>query len=211
MATESIGRTDDGIAWAVYHVLWGGPWWWEMTLPDGRRVESPERYKNERQALDAVEDARRQVLAGRPPVETMSSLRTRAEAAEADLDALARTVGGAIVAGALAPGESLTSPPQHAIVSTVNRLRARAEAAEARAIDAEAQAAIARGALLLAEADARLMLAELYYADECGIFDDRLLLDVRAAVSDMARARTSTPRSAWVDAVRRILASAGGT
>jgi len=163
MATESYGRTDDGIAWEVRHELWSGPWRWTMWLPDGRRVESPERYETERQALNAVEDARRQVLAGLPPVETMASL------------------------------------------------RARAEAAEARAVDAEAQAAIARGALLLAEADARLMLAELYYADECGIFDDRLLLDVRAAVSDMARARTSTPRSAWVDAVRRILASAGGT
>lgn len=149
MATESIGRKDDGIAWAVYHVLWGGPWWWEMTLPDGRRVESPERYKTERQALDAVEDARRQVLAGRPPVETMSSLRTRAEAAEA-------------------------------------------RAAQA-------------------EADARLMLAELFYADERCIFDDRMPLDERTAVSNMARAYVSTPRAAWVEAVRRILAAAGGT
>ena len=72
------------------------------------------------------------------------ALRARAEAAEADLDALARTVGAAIVAGSLAPGESLTSPPQHAIVSTVNRLRTRAEAAEQRTEAAEAALARAR-------------------------------------------------------------------
>lgn len=57
----------------------------------------------------------------------------RAEAAEADLSALAATVGAAVVASALAPGESLSAPPQHIIVSQVNRLRARAEAAEAEA------------------------------------------------------------------------------
>jgi hypothetical protein len=90
-------------------------------------------------------------------------------------------------------------------------LRARAEAAEARAVDAEAQAAIARGALLLAEADARLMLAELFYADERCIFDDRLPLGDRTAVSSMARAYVPTPQSAWAEAVRRILATAGGT
>jgi hypothetical protein len=83
MATESYGRTDDGIAWEVRHELWSGPWWWVLTMPDGTRIESPERYNTERQARDAVEDARRQVLAGLPPVETMSALRTRAEAAEA--------------------------------------------------------------------------------------------------------------------------------
>lgn len=83
MATESIGRKDDGIAWEVRHELWSGPWRWTMWLPDGRRVESPERYETERQALDAVEDARRQALAGLLPVETMASLRARAEAAEA--------------------------------------------------------------------------------------------------------------------------------
>jgi len=149
MATESYGRTDDGIAWEVRHELWSGPWRWTMWLPDGRRVESPERYETERQALNAVEDARRQVLAGLPPVETMASL------------------------------------------------RARAEAAEARAAQAEA--------------DARLMLAERYYADECGIFDDRLPLDECKAVSGMARAYVSTPQAAWVEAVRRILATAGST
>jgi hypothetical protein len=149
MATESYGRTDDGIAWEVRHELWSGPWRWTMWLPDGRRVESPKRYETERQALNAVEDARRQVLAGLPPVETMASL------------------------------------------------RARAEAAEARAAQAEA--------------DARLMLAERYYADECGIFDDRLPLDECKAVSGMARAYVSTPQAAWVEAVRRILATAGST
>ena len=74
-------------------------------------------------------------------------------------------------------------------------LRARAEAAEARAAQAGA--------------DARLMLAELYYADERCIFDDRLPLDERTAVSGMARAHVSTPRAAWVEAVRRILAAGG--
>ena len=199
MAVESYGRTDDGIAWEVCHRLWSGPWWWVLTMPDGQVRQSPDMYETERQARDAVEDARRQALAGLPVAETMTSLRTRAEAAEAraaavslvcahcgpesagpaagndracatcygtliltdaagaaelrrryddavgeaaearaaqaqaDLDALARTVGAAIVAGSLAPGESLTSPPQHAIVSTVNRLRARAEKAEAQA------------------------------------------------------------------------------
>jgi hypothetical protein len=83
MATESYGRTDDGIAWEVRHELWSGPWRWTMWLPDGRRVESPERYETERQALDAVKDAHRQALAGLLPVETMASLRARAEAAEA--------------------------------------------------------------------------------------------------------------------------------
>ena len=83
MATECYGRADDGIVWRVYHQLWSGPWWWELVLPDGQRIASPERYETEKQARDAVEDARRQALAGLPPVETMSGLRARAEAAEA--------------------------------------------------------------------------------------------------------------------------------
>jgi hypothetical protein len=83
MAVESYGRTDDGIAWEVRHRLWSGPWWWVLTMPDGQVRQSPECYETERQALDAVEDARRQALAGLPQVETMASLRARAEAAEA--------------------------------------------------------------------------------------------------------------------------------
>lgn len=83
MAVESYGRCDDGVHWAVYHELWSGPWWWELVLPDGTRIESPERYETEKQARAAVEDAHRQVLAGLPPVETLASLRARAEAAEA--------------------------------------------------------------------------------------------------------------------------------
>ena len=83
MAVESYGRTDDGIAWEVRHRLWSGPWWWVLTMPDGQVRQSPDMYETERQARDAVEDARRQALAGLPPVETMSSLRARAEAAEA--------------------------------------------------------------------------------------------------------------------------------
>ena len=84
MATECYGRgqASDGIGWIIYHQLWSGPWWWVLTMPDGRLVESPERYETERQALGAVEDAHRQALAGLPPMETMSSLRARAEAAE---------------------------------------------------------------------------------------------------------------------------------
>ena len=84
MAVESYGRCDDGVHWAVYHELWSGPWWWELVLPDGTRIESPERYETEKQARAAVEDAHRQALAGLPPVETLASLRARAEAAEAD-------------------------------------------------------------------------------------------------------------------------------
>lgn len=83
MARESYGRCDDGVHWAVYHELWSGPWWWELVLPDGTRIESPERYETEAQARAAVEDAHRQALAGLPPVETMATLRARAEAAEA--------------------------------------------------------------------------------------------------------------------------------
>lgn len=75
-------------------------------------------------SLDGAADAW-----NRRPVE--DALQARAEAAEADLSALAATVGAAVVASALAPGESLSAAPQHIIVSTVNRLRARAEKAEA--------------------------------------------------------------------------------
>ena len=83
MAVESYGRTDDGIAWEVCHRLWSGPWWWVLTMPDGQVRQSPDMYETERQALDACADARRQALAGLLPVETMASLRARAEAAEA--------------------------------------------------------------------------------------------------------------------------------
>ena len=48
------------------------------------------------------------------------------ERLRADLDALARTVGQAVVASSLAPGETLIDPIPHIIVSTVTRLRAEA-------------------------------------------------------------------------------------
>lgn len=90
----------------------------------------------------------------------------------------------------------------NALWSAMDGLEPVLDAATARAAAAEARAA-------QAEADARLMLAELYYADERCIFDDRLPLDERTAVSGMARAHVSTPRAAWVEAVRRILAAGG--
>lgn len=91
MATESYGRTDDGIAWVVHHRL-GGPWWWTMKLPDGQVLQSTYLFDTEQQALEAVEDARLQAVAVRPASETMASLRARAEAAEA-LSAQAEAAG----------------------------------------------------------------------------------------------------------------------
>ena len=91
----------------------------------------------------------------------VEALRARAESAEADLaaarsdlSALAAVVGSAVVAGALAPGESLSQPSGHIIVSTVSGLCARAEAAERRAEALEA-------ALKQAQDDGRLMLASM--------------------------------------------------
>jgi len=83
MATESYGRCDDGVHWAVYHELPLGQWWWMIRPEGGERVDSPRRYPTEGQALAAVEAARAAVVAGRPVVGTMESLRARAEAAEA--------------------------------------------------------------------------------------------------------------------------------
>lgn len=83
MATESYGRCDDGVHWAVYHELPLGQWWWMIHPDGGERIDSPQRYATEKQALAAVEAARAAAVAGRPVVETMESLRARAEAAEA--------------------------------------------------------------------------------------------------------------------------------
>lgn len=91
MATESYGRTDDGIAWVVHHRL-GGQWWWTMKLPDGQVLQSTYLFDTEQQALEAVEDARLQAVAVRAASETMASLRARAEAAEA-LSAQAEAAG----------------------------------------------------------------------------------------------------------------------
>jgi hypothetical protein len=104
---------------------------------DGQRAEN--------EALDLMiqigtHSARKAEVERDAAVARAEAAEARATLAEADLDALARTVGAAIVAGSLASGESLTSPPQHAIVSTVNRLRARAEAAEAALAAANARA-----------------------------------------------------------------------
>ena len=77
--------------------------------------------------MDAVHEAQDEVEAFRARAE---SAEADLAAARADLSALAPVVGSAVVAGALAPGESLSQPSGHIIVSTVSRLRARAEAAE---------------------------------------------------------------------------------
>ena len=53
-------------------------------------------------------------------------LRAEVERLRADLDALARAVGQAVVASSLAAGETLADPIPHIIVSTVMRLRAEA-------------------------------------------------------------------------------------
>ena len=105
----------------------------------------------------------------------VEALRARAESAEADLaaaradlSALAAVVGSAVVAGALAPGESLSQPSGHIIVSTVSGLRARAEAAERRAEALEA-------ALAQARADARTLVGVAYGLEECCWVEDRLV------------------------------------
>jgi hypothetical protein len=53
-------------------------------------------------------------------------LRDKVERLRADLDALSRAVGQALVASSLAAGETLAEPIPHIIVSTVRRLRAEA-------------------------------------------------------------------------------------
>lgn len=100
--------------------------------------------------MDAVHEAQDEV----------ETLRARAEAAEVDLaaaranlSALTAAVGSAIVVGALAPGESLLKPSGHIIVSTVSRLRARAEAAERRAEAAEVEVARVRAVMEGSELD----------------------------------------------------------
>jgi hypothetical protein len=55
-----------------------------------------------------------------------TALRAEIERLCADLDALSRAVGQALVASSLAAGETLADPIPHIIVSTVTRLRAEA-------------------------------------------------------------------------------------
>lgn len=76
---------------------------------------------------------------------------------------------------------------------------------------AEAQAALkqAQAQAVQAQEDARWALAELYYADEGGIFDDWLPLDDRTAVANMAYSRPTKTQPARAEAVRRILAAGG--
>lgn len=83
MATESYGRCDDGVHWIIYHELPLGQWWWMVRPEGGERIDSPQRYPTEGQALAAVVAARATVVACRALTETMTSLRARAEAAEA--------------------------------------------------------------------------------------------------------------------------------
>ncbi len=56
----------------------------------------------------------------------VGALLDEVERLRADLDALSRAVGQAVVASSLAAGETLADPIPHIIVSTVTRLRAEA-------------------------------------------------------------------------------------
>ena len=56
----------------------------------------------------------------------IAALVAEVERLRADLDALSRAVGQALVASSLAAGETLADPIPHIIVSTVTRLRAEA-------------------------------------------------------------------------------------
>ena len=56
----------------------------------------------------------------------VAALVAEVERLRADLDALSRAVGQAVVASSLAAGETLADPIPHIIVSTVTRLRAEA-------------------------------------------------------------------------------------
>lgn len=120
--------------------------------------------------MDEVDDVTNEVEA----------LRARAEAAEADLaaargdlSALTATVGAAVVASALAPGESLSAPPQHVIVSTVNRLRARAETAEA-------EGARLRAALEQAQDDAEFERGRVIALEMCVATRDDAIAETHA-------------------------------
>jgi hypothetical protein len=56
----------------------------------------------------------------------LAEILAEVERLRADLDALSRAVGQAVVASSLAAGETLADPIPHIIVSTVTRLRAEA-------------------------------------------------------------------------------------
>ncbi len=152
MATESYGRTDDGIAWVVYHELFG-LWWWSMTLPDGTRIMSPERYTTETYAVAELQAARRRALAGLPPVETMATLRARANAAEAEVARLRADLEQARAATAVAQHDA----HQRAVLLQDAAAVVRRMLAEADQLRAE---------LAQARADARLMLHELVALDD---------------------------------------------
>ena len=66
-----------------------------------------------------------------PEAARVAALLSEIERLRADLDALSRAVGQALVAASLAAGETLADPIPHIIVSTVTRLRAEAQAERA--------------------------------------------------------------------------------
>lgn len=98
MAREWIGSGigPDGMMEMLIHELWNGPWSWELTLPDGTKIKSPETYPSQKLAQSALDDAREQARKGLPAVETVSQLRARAEAAEAEAARLRAVIDKAI-------------------------------------------------------------------------------------------------------------------
>jgi hypothetical protein len=93
-----------------------------LTALDAARAEATE-------ALALANDFQRQVV---QVMRISDAFKAERDAARASLDDLARDVGQAICAATLQPGESLTAPRPHAIVSTVLQLVAERDAARAK-------------------------------------------------------------------------------
>jgi hypothetical protein len=81
---------------------------------------------NLRDEWDAMAEVTRHPLPAPAELDEATALRAEIERLRADLDALSRAVGQALVASSLAAGETLADPIPHIIVSTVTRLRAEA-------------------------------------------------------------------------------------
>ena len=113
----------------------------------------------------------------------VAALVAEVERLRADLDALARAVGQAVVASSLAAGETLADPIPHIIVSTVTRLRAealgqRADNAEIGALAYADGAEAERGAVVAWLREQRAYgtdeLLGQGFAHVCGILSDAI-------------------------------------